>query len=98
MQLPATLTMAQAAAALAELQAAPSDGEQVTIDASQLADFDSAALALLLHARRLAQQRGQRLAVHGAPSQLAQLARLYGVAELLPLAPTAPAAPSAPPR
>jgi phospholipid transport system transporter-binding protein len=84
MQLPRTLTMSEAAAVLAELRAAPAAGEELAVDASALADFDSAALALLLDARRLAQRRGQRLAVHGAPQQLVLLARLYGVAELLP--------------
>ncbi|MBN8509952.1 MAG: STAS domain-containing protein, partial [Burkholderiales bacterium] len=65
--LPARLTMAEAAAALAALQAVPASGERLRIDASALAEFDSAALALLLQARRDAQARGRGFELHGAP-------------------------------
>ena len=58
MRLPPKLTMADAAAALAALRAEAS-GDRLAIDASALVDLDSAALALLLHARRLAADRGQ---------------------------------------
>jgi phospholipid transport system transporter-binding protein len=88
MQLPQTLTLEVAAAALEVLKAQPSAtaGEAFTIDASALQVFDTAALAVLLQARRLAQSRGQAWRVLGAPPKLAQLAQLYGVAELLGLA------------
>lgn len=82
MKLPATLTLPQAAAAWRALQAEPSAGR---IDASALQDFDSSALALLLHAKRLAQAAGQDFAVQAPPPELTQLARLYGVAGLLGL-------------
>ena len=58
----------------------------LAVDASALTDFDTAALALLLQARRLAQAGGRAFEVHGAPPKLTQLAQLYGVAELLSLA------------
>ncbi len=88
MQLPQTLTLANAGAALQALQAAAANrgDAALDIDASTLQSFDTAALALLLQARRLAQGTGHELQVHGASPQLTQLARLYGVAELLGLA------------
>lgn len=82
MKLPATLTLPQAAAALRALQAEPGSGR---IDASALQDFDSSALALLLHAKRLAQAAGRDFAVQAPPPKLTQLAQLYGVAALLGL-------------
>lgn len=83
MQLPPTLTLDQAAAAW---RALPADGSAVLIDATALREFDSAALALLLQAARLARAAGRGLEVRGAPLKLRQLARLYGVDELLGLA------------
>jgi phospholipid transport system transporter-binding protein len=79
--------MAEAAAALAALQAAPASGERLRVDASALTEFDSAALALLLQARRDAQARGRGFELHGAPPGLRQLAQLYGVGALLGLDP-----------
>jgi phospholipid transport system transporter-binding protein len=79
--------MAEAAAALAALQAAPTGGGALRVDASALAEFDSAALALLLQARREAQARGRGFELHGAPPALRQLAQLYGVGALLGLDP-----------
>ena len=54
-------------------------------ESPRFVDFDTAALALLLHARRLAAQRGQAFELRDAPTQLRQLARLYGVDALLQL-------------
>lgn len=85
--LPARLTMAESAAALAELQAAPAARDCLRVDASALVEFDSAALSLLLQARRLARAHGQGFELHGAPPGLRQLAGLYGVGELLGLDP-----------
>jgi phospholipid transport system transporter-binding protein len=87
MKLPPTLTLETASATLDTLRAdaAGSQGA-LAIDASALTAFDSAALALLLQARRLAQASGRTFEVHDAPSKLTQLAQLYGVAELLGLA------------
>lgn len=89
MQLPRTLTLVQASAAWQQLQAestAPAGGT-LRIDASALTEFDSAALALLLQARRQAQAATLAFEVSGAPDKLVQLAQLYGVAELLGLHP-----------
>lgn len=58
-------------------------GEQVTVDASGLQQFDSAALAVLLDCQRLAQAWGKGLVVRDAPAKLVSLARLYGIAALL---------------
>lgn len=84
MKLPARLTMAEAGAVLAALQAQPA-GAALRVDASGLAAFDSAALAVLLHALRLARARGQGFELLGPPDPLRQLARLYGVDALLGL-------------
>jgi phospholipid transport system transporter-binding protein len=91
MQLPKSLTLESAAAALGVLNVQPgaASGGAFTIDVSALQVFDTAALAVLLHAKRLAQSRGQALRVQGASPKLTQLAQLYGVAELLGLTPAA---------
>ena len=88
LRLPETLTLDDATAALAALaQALRSDaGATATVDAAGLRRFDSAALAVLLDCRRLAQAAGKGFAVHGAPPKLAELARLYGLDALLTLA------------
>lgn len=83
--LPATLTVREArdtlrmlAQALEREKAGP-----VAVDAAQLIQFDSVALAVLLECQRLAQAFGRGFEVRGAPSKLAALARLYGVESLL---------------
>ena len=89
LRLPGKLTLDDAPAALAALAQAlrgEVGGATATVDASGLLRFDSAALAVLLECRRLAQAAGQGFAVHGAPPKLAELARLYGLDALLPLA------------
>jgi phospholipid transport system transporter-binding protein len=58
---------------------------EVTVDASGLQRFDSAALAVLIECHRLAQAQGRGFAVRQAPAKLAELARLYGVDGLLGL-------------
>ena len=55
----------------------------VVIDASNLQQFDSSALAVLLECERLAQAFGKGFAVRNAPPKLAALAKLYGVDVLL---------------
>lgn len=63
---------------------------QVTVDASGLQQFDSAALAVLLECQRQALAWGKGFAVRNAPRKLTELARLYGVdALLMPPEPTA---------
>jgi len=89
--LPAQATLATARALEAEADAAlaAADAAGLRIDASALQDFDTAAIALLLHVQRAARARGLPLQLAGAPSKLRDLARLYGVEELLPPAPGA---------
>ena len=82
--LPAELTLHQAHGCLVQLQAQiQAESSPVWIDASALQRFDSAALAVLLACRRLAQAAGKDFSVQGLPPKLQQLAGLYGVAELL---------------
>lgn len=63
----------------------------VVVDAGNLLQFDSSALAVLLECQRLAQAFGKSFAVRNAPPKLAALAKLYGVDVLL-LCEAAPAA------
>jgi phospholipid transport system transporter-binding protein len=83
--LPATLTAREARDTLRmlaqALQREPESG--VVIDASGLQNIDSAALAVLLECRRLAQAWGKSFTVRQAPPKLAALAKLYGVDALL---------------
>lgn len=93
MQLPANATLEHAAALAAELPQALAQADQDhggapatwRIDASALQNFDTATIALLMQARRLAQAAGRDFEVTGAPPKLSQLARLYGVEDLLEL-------------
>lgn len=83
--LPATITAREARDSLRLLAQAikgePDSG--VVIDASNLRQFDSAALAVLLECHRLAQGWGKGFALRNAPPKLAALATLYGIEELL---------------
>lgn len=81
--LPAAVTMQQATAALRGIEAALAQGGELTLDASALTELDSSAVALLLQAQRLAQQRAVPLNVTGLPPKLRALAGLYGVESLL---------------
>ena len=86
MKLPAQATLEQAAALAQTLPAAVEGGAGVLrVDASALQTFDSSTIALLMQARRMAQEAGRGFEVAGAPAKLAELARLYGVEELLAL-------------
>lgn len=98
MQLPATLTLQQAAATSRALDAAVAVAEgsgPFTVDATPLVTMDTAAIAVLLQARRTAEAAGRPFAVGGAPAKLVQLAQLYGVAELLALGSAVSAPPDA---
>jgi phospholipid transport system transporter-binding protein len=86
--LPAAVTFDEAAAVLGTLPQAVRDASgALRVDASALDRLDSAALALLLQARRLAAARGLGFELVGAPDRLLALARLYGVESLLGLPP-----------
>lgn len=57
-------------------------GRSVSLDASGLNDFDSAALSLLLSALRMCGQNGWQLDLLQPPGQLRELARVYGLESL----------------
>ena len=88
--LPATITAQEAMATLRLLtQAMKSEADgPVVVDASNLRQFDSSALALLLECQRAARAWGKPFALRHPPPKLAALAKLYGVDVLLmPAAP-----------
>jgi phospholipid transport system transporter-binding protein len=82
-QLPAQLKHVQVSQWAAVLEKSIPAHQICSIDASELKEFDSSALALLLHASRLAQLRQTRLNMVKIPEKLHQLARVYGVADCL---------------
>ena len=63
--------------------ARPDLPERLTIDFSEIAAVDSAAVALLLEWRRLAQRLGKSLSFSNLPANLLALAELYGVADII---------------
>jgi phospholipid transport system transporter-binding protein len=86
MKLPPRATLEKAAELAASIPDAINGGQgTLCVDASELRDFDSSTIALLLQAHRLAHAAGRAFVVSGAPPQLAELARLYGVDKLLSL-------------
>lgn len=88
LKLPAVLTHAQASGAShhlkAALRAAAVDQAPLVADASDMTQFDSSALAVLLECRREALALGRPFFVQGLPPRLRQLAGLYGIAALIP--------------
>ena len=95
LQLPATLTHAQASACLRDLdRALAAEPGAAVLDATALTSFDSSALAVLLELQRIGARAGMALAVQGLPARLLALATLYGVESLLGAA-TATAEPAA---
>jgi phospholipid transport system transporter-binding protein len=84
--LPATLTLAEAREVLERLRGQAG----VSLDASGLQRFDSAALAVLLALKREALARGASAwTICNPPPKLRQLARMYGVDEVLDLSESA---------
>lgn len=84
--LPASVTAKEANDTRRLLMQALKDEQQhptVVIDASNLQQFDSAALAVLLECQRAADAWGKPFALRHAPPKLIALARLYGVDVLL---------------
>ena len=85
LKLPATLMHDQANACLAQWVSQlpdPATGP-VLLDASDLSDFDSSALAVLLGFRRVLAEKGRTLKIQGMTPRLRELASLYGVIDLL---------------
>ncbi|KDB06607.1 Sulfate transporter/antisigma-factor antagonist STAS [Burkholderia sp. lig30] len=78
----ATLTHASAKAALAAGLARIESGA-TAVDCAALAQFDSAALAVLLAWQRAARARGATLDILNLPPKLASLAQAYGVDALI---------------
>ena len=85
LKLPETLLHNQADACLSQwVSQLPSSLPQaVALDASDLTEFDSSALAVLLGLRRVLTQKGSSLHIQGMTPRLRELASLYGVLELL---------------
>ena len=85
--LPETLTLAQANAAVRSIEDVLGQGKveqgALVIDAAALRSFDTAAIAVLLEARRLARAAGRAIEVRSAPATMIELSGLYGVDELL---------------
>ena len=83
--LPATITSREARDVQRLLgQALKSEPDSgVVVDAGNLNQFDSAALAVLLECHRRARAWGRPFAVRNPPPKLAALAKLYGVDVLL---------------
>jgi phospholipid transport system transporter-binding protein len=59
--------------------------ELQTIDCSNLRDFDSTVLTVLLAWQKKLQADGQQISVQNAPAKLIVLANVYGVSALLDL-------------
>jgi len=89
LQLPHTLTLAEASAVLASLSMPAQQEKTWRVDASALAEFDTAALSVLLELQRRAGSLGAQIEIQQAPVKLRQLATLYGVDALLGLQPSA---------
>ena len=81
--LPATVT--QQTATQLELERLHNLSDLANIDCSQLKDFDSTVLAVLLAWRKKLQENKQSLFIERAPEKLKVLAKLYGVSALLGL-------------
>jgi phospholipid transport system transporter-binding protein len=81
--LPATVT--QQTATQLELEGLRNLSDLANIDCSQLKDFDSTVLAVLLAWRKKLQENKQSLFIERAPEKLKVLAKLYGVSALLGL-------------
>ena len=86
--LPEVLTLREASTTVSMLEQAmrADDAATITVDASALRSFDSAAVAVLLECRRLARAWHKGFEVRGAPAKLSELVRLYGVESLLAFA------------
>lgn len=86
-RLPARLTLEQAAPTLEHLLGSLSaqPGEAAWLDAGDLSECDTSAVAVLLELRRMLQQQGKTLRLRQSPQRLRDLIALYGVQELLPV-------------
>lgn len=85
LKLPNTLLHDQADACLLQWieQLPAGQVASVAVDASELVEFDSSVLAVLLGLRRALLAQGRSLQIKGMSPRLTELATLYGVHELL---------------
>ena len=85
--LPASMTLRDAPAVLESLrQSFAAEAQPVwRIDAAQVTQSDTSALAVLLECARMAAAEQRKLEIVGVPPRLGDLAQLYGVDELLGL-------------
>ncbi len=94
--LPASLTLRDAQAVLESLRAsfAADSGDTWRIDAAQVTQLDTSALAVLLECSRIAAAGKRKLEIVNPPARMSDLAHLYGVDGLLGVeaAPFEPAA------
>ncbi|MCW9012656.1 MAG: STAS domain-containing protein [Gammaproteobacteria bacterium] len=60
-------------------------GDQISIDLTEITQTNSAGLALLLEWMKMAQQKGLQIKYHSVPEQLLVIARAYGVDQDLPI-------------
>ena len=83
--LPEVLTLNEANTTLQMLEQSMrgDDAATLTVDASALRTFDTAAVAVLLECRRLARAWNKGFEVCRAPPKLTELVKLYGVDQLL---------------
>ncbi len=84
-QLPAQLTHDQAASVAQQLCTLTRTQASVRVDASNLMQFDSSALAVLLAGLRQAVSQHHTVQITGLPAKALALARVYGVQDLLQL-------------
>jgi phospholipid transport system transporter-binding protein len=86
--LPEVLTLREASTTLQMLEQSmrADDAATLTVDASALRSFDTAAVAVLLECRRLARAWNKGFEVRNAPVKLGDLVRMYGVESLLAFA------------
>ena len=61
------------------------ENEDIEVDLSEISQFNSASLALLLEWMKMAQQKGRQIKYHSAPEQLMVIAQAYGIDHELPL-------------
>lgn len=91
LKLPVQITHRQAQTILQQLKEqllAQKNEQHVYIDAAQLAQFDSSALALLLALKRITAQQHKGWKILNPPQPLSTLTALYGMQDFLALANT----------
>jgi len=82
-RLPAIATLDACTALVHDLPGLLAEGGVLRIDASGVHKFDSTAISLLLHAKRLAQSTACTVELTGLPPAMLGLAQLYGIDSLL---------------